>query len=93
MSVDCALTDSELLYLSSLASVLLKRDLNISPVSVFIEEFDCDIGNIVFAEEGDEVVLFGNDNKADLLAETIDSISYELLTAISQRVKRVFYRK
>jgi alanine racemase len=47
----------------------------------------------IVCEEGDEVVLFGNDNKADLLAETIDSISYELLTAISQRVKRVFYRK
>lgn len=47
----------------------------------------------IICEEGDEVVLFGNDNKADLLAETIDSISYELLTAISQRVKRVFYRK
>ena len=57
MSIDRALADSELLYLSSLASVLLKRDLNISPVSVFIEEFDCDIGNIVFAEEGDEVVI------------------------------------
>ena len=57
MSVDCALTDSELLYLSSLASVLLKRDLYITPVSIFIEEFDCDIGYIVFAEEGDEVVI------------------------------------
>ena len=57
MSVDCALTDSELLYLSSLASVLLQRDLNITPVSVFIEMFDCDVGNIVFAEEGDEVVI------------------------------------
>ena len=57
MSVDRALADSELLYLSSLASVLLKRDLNISPVSVFVEEFKCDIGNIVFAEEGDEVVI------------------------------------
>ena len=47
----------------------------------------------IVCEEGDEVVLFGNDNKADLLSETIDSISYELLTAISQRVKRVFHRK
>ena len=29
----------------------------ITPVSVFIEELDCDVGNIVFAEEGDEVVI------------------------------------
>ena len=39
------------------ATVLLKRDLYITPVSVFIEMFDCDVGNIVFAEEGDEVVI------------------------------------
>lgn len=43
--------------------------------------------------EGDEVIIFGDANKVDLLAENINSISYELLTAISQRVKRVFYRK
>ena len=44
-------------------------------------------------KEGDEVIVFGEENKADLLAENIDSISYELLTAISQRVKRVVNRK
>jgi alanine racemase len=47
----------------------------------------------IVCKEGDEVIVFGGDNKADLLAETIESISYELLTAISQRVKRVVYRK
>ena len=47
----------------------------------------------IVCKEGDEVIVFGADNKADLLAETIESISYELLTAISQRVKRVVYRK
>ena len=57
MIIDRALADSELLYLSSLASVLLKRDLYITPVSVFSEMFDCDVGNIVFAEEGYEVVI------------------------------------
>ena len=47
----------------------------------------------IVCKEGDEVIVFGGDNKADLLAETIESISYELLTAISQRVKRLVYRK
>ena len=43
-------------------------------------------------EEGDEVVLFNTLSTAETLAEKTNSISYELLTSISQRVKRVFYR-
>ncbi len=42
--------------------------------------------------EGDEVIIFGEDHRADTLAENIGTISYELLTSVSQRVKRVFYR-
>ena len=40
-------------------------------------------------KEGDEVVIFGEDNSAEKLATTTKSISYEIITAISQRVKRV----
>ena len=47
----------------------------------------------IVCKEGDEVIVFGGNNKADLLAESIESISYELLTAISQRVKREVCRK
>lgn len=43
--------------------------------------------------EGDEVVVFGNDPTAEALSGAINSISYELLTAVSQRVKRVICRK
>ena len=43
--------------------------------------------------EGDEVIIFGEHNRADKIAEENNSISYELITAISQRVKRVFHRK
>lgn len=39
-------------------------------------------------EEGDEVVVFGKDNNASDFASTAKTISYEILTAISQRVKR-----
>jgi alanine racemase len=38
--------------------------------------------------EGDEVTVFGDVEK---LAKTINTIPYELLTGISQRVKRVYY--
>ena len=42
--------------------------------------------------KGDEVIIFGEGQSAEELAEKINTISYELLTAVSQRVKRVFLR-
>jgi alanine racemase len=39
-------------------------------------------------KEGDEVILFGPELTASEFAETANTISYELLTGISQRVKR-----
>lgn len=43
-------------------------------------------------KEGDEVIVFGQGASAVSLASKINSISYELLTAVSQRVKRVVVR-
>ena len=40
--------------------------------------------------EGDEVIIFGQDPSAAELAESANTISYEILTAISQRVKRIY---
>jgi alanine racemase len=39
--------------------------------------------------EGDEVIVFDADYSANNLAHNADTISYELVTAISQRVKRI----
>lgn len=39
--------------------------------------------------EGDEVIFFDNQETVNDLASSIKSISYEVLTAISQRVKRI----
>jgi alanine racemase len=39
--------------------------------------------------EGDEVIVFDATYKANTLAEHANTISYEILTAISQRVKRI----
>ena len=44
-------------------------------------------------KEGDEVLFFGENPTADSIATSAKTISYELITAISQRVKRVFKRK
>jgi alanine racemase len=39
---------------------------------------------------GDEVILFGEDPSVQHMAHACDTIPYEILTAVSQRVKRVF---
>lgn len=47
----------------------------------------------VTVQEGDEVIIFGNDLPITQLADQIGTIPYELLTGISERVKRVFYKE
>jgi alanine racemase len=53
-------------------------------IMVNVTDIDC--------EEGDEVIIFGKDLDANRLAKQANTITYELLTAISQRVKRVFLK-
>lgn len=53
-------------------------------IMVNITDIDC--------SEGDEVLIFGEHPSANELAETIGSIPYELITAVSQRIKRVVYK-
>lgn len=45
------------------------------------------------AKEGDEVIIFGNDYPVTKIAKDIDTIPYEVLSIISQRVKRVYYHE
>lgn len=53
-------------------------------IMVDVTNIDC--------KEGDQVVIFDTNHTVDTLAENANSISYELLTAVSQRVKRVICR-
>ncbi|RRJ89941.1 bifunctional UDP-N-acetylmuramoyl-tripeptide:D-alanyl-D-alanine ligase/alanine racemase [Flavobacterium macacae] len=43
--------------------------------------------------EGDSVIIFGENPSVSLIAEKLGTIPYEILTGISHRVKRVFYRE
>ncbi|AOW08511.1 bifunctional UDP-N-acetylmuramoyl-tripeptide:D-alanyl-D-alanine ligase/alanine racemase [Flavobacterium gilvum] len=52
---------------------------------VDVTEIDC--------KEGDSVVIFGESPTVSYMAEQLKTIPYEILTSISQRVKRVFYRE
>ncbi len=44
------------------------------------------------AEEGDEVIVFGKEIPITDLARRVGTIPYEILTGVSERVKRVFFK-
>ncbi len=42
--------------------------------------------------EGDHVIIFGNQLPLTVLSDTLDTIPYEILTGISNRVKRIYFQ-
>lgn len=45
------------------------------------------------AQEGDIVEIFGNAIPVNEIAEKLDTIPYEILTSVSPRVKRIYYKE
>jgi alanine racemase len=52
-----------------------------------------DITDIPHVEEGDTVVVIGNQIHINEIAEKAGTIPYEILTGISQRVKRIYFQE
>ena len=52
-----------------------------------------DITDIPHVQEGDEVILFGRELPVSRVAHWAQTIPYEMLTGISQRVKRVYFEE
>ena len=52
---------------------------------VDVSQIDC--------KEGNDVIIFGENPSVMHLAKLLNTIPYEIMTSISQRVKRVFYRE
>ena len=50
-----------------------------------VTDIDCSVG--------DSVEIFGRNASLQRLADTLDTIPYEILTSVSPRVKRVYYRE
>lgn len=44
-------------------------------------------------KEGDQVIIFGQNPTISILSKSIGTIPYEILTGVSERVKRVFYHE
>ena len=43
-------------------------------------------------KEGDKAVIFGNELPVTVLSDILDTIPYEILTSVSNRVKRVYFQ-
>ncbi|MCC6287653.1 MAG: bifunctional UDP-N-acetylmuramoyl-tripeptide:D-alanyl-D-alanine ligase/alanine racemase [Chitinophagaceae bacterium] len=52
-----------------------------------------DITNIPGVTEGDEVIIFGEQLSVTQLAQWAQTISYEIMTGISQRVQRIYFEE
>jgi alanine racemase len=44
-------------------------------------------------KEGDEVIVFGDGLSLQLLSQWAQTIPYEIMTGISQRVKRIYFEE
>jgi alanine racemase len=83
----------------------LRRDLGHRDVYFLVREREVAVlGNLCMdmcsvdltgmeAEEGDEVIIFGKQRPVKHLALNLDTIPYEILAGLSQRIKRVYYHE
>lgn len=61
--------------------------------SVCMDMTMVDVTEIGDVKEGDEVIIFGKELSIEEMANCADTIPYEIMTGISQRVKRVYYEE
>ncbi|HWR33028.1 MAG TPA: bifunctional UDP-N-acetylmuramoyl-tripeptide:D-alanyl-D-alanine ligase/alanine racemase [Chitinophagaceae bacterium] len=66
-----------------------------APVSgtVCMDMIMADVTDIKDVKEGDEVIIFGDQLPVQQLAAWAGTIPYEIMTGISQRVKRIYYEE
>ncbi|WP_396173127.1 bifunctional UDP-N-acetylmuramoyl-tripeptide:D-alanyl-D-alanine ligase/alanine racemase [Flavobacterium sp.] len=60
--------------------------------SICMDMLMVDVTNID-CKEGQTVIVFGENPTVNFMAKQLNTIPYEILTSISQRVKRVFFRE
>jgi alanine racemase len=61
--------------------------------SVCMDMTMLDITGISNVKEGDEVIVFGEELPVQQIAQWMETIPYEVLTGVSQRVKRIYYNE
>lgn len=61
--------------------------------TICMDMFMIDITDIENIKEGDDVILFGSQLPVQQVAKWANTIPYEIMTGISQRVKRVYFEE
>jgi len=61
--------------------------------TVCMDMFMADVTDIEGVKEGDDVIIFGKELTVQQIADWAGTIPYEIMTGISQRVKRVYYEE
>ena len=61
--------------------------------SICMDACMIDVTEVPGAAPGMGVEIFGDSVSVDTLAETLGTIPYEVLTSVSERVKRVYFRE
>lgn len=61
--------------------------------TVCMDMFMIDVTGIPGIAEGDEVIIFGKELPVEELAGMAETIPYEIMTGVSQRVKRVYFEE
>ncbi|MDB5137831.1 MAG: bifunctional UDP-N-acetylmuramoyl-tripeptide:D-alanyl-D-alanine ligase/alanine racemase [Mucilaginibacter sp.] len=75
---------------NGVGQMLIKGNLVPTVGNISMDMCTLDVSNID-VREGDEVIVFNDEQTIEDLARQIDTIPYEILTNISQRVKRVYF--
>jgi alanine racemase len=82
-----------------------RRSLGNGNYTVIIQGVECPtVGNIcmdmcmidvsrIDCKEGDEVIVFGSQKPIEVYAEAMETIAYEALTSVSERVKRIYMKE
>jgi alanine racemase len=68
---------------------------HLAPVigSVCMDMTMIDVTDIADVKEGDDVVIFGSALTVQQVAAWIRTIPYEVMTGVSQRVKRIYFHE
>jgi alanine racemase len=61
--------------------------------TICMDMFMADVTDVAGVEEGDDVIIFGNELPVEQVAEWAATIPYEIMTGISQRVKRIYFQE
>lgn len=61
--------------------------------NICMDQCMVDVTDVPDVQIGDRVEIFGPEAPVETLAETLGTIPYELLTSVSPRVRRIYYRE